>query len=305
MTKRSVTVPPEVRARIDRYVDSVDDRLSGAEPTADVVREVLAELHGDGDAHERWQAGESVDPAERVRLDRYDPRNVLVKADEWAETDETAFREAKAIKWLWAGFDASPAANDLAFALPFRQMLATHLFADAGENLFLERGITFPCGHNIEMGDRTVVHRNVLLDDRGALSIGDRVSIADGATVHSHGHDVVDQTDVSIYLTEIEDDVRIASDAMVAAGCRVGENAMVGAKAVVRGDVPAHHIAVGAPAKSVRVKPGWASVAADPGPLTDRREQRRIEYDVPDDVDVVDEFQRDLSPPDGEDTAGD
>ena len=305
MTKRAVSVPPEVRARIDRYIDSVDDRLAGSEPTADVVQEVLAELHGDGDVYDRWQAGESIRSFQRLRLDRYDPRNVLVKGDEWAEKDERAFREAKSIKWLWAGFDASPAANDLAFALPFREMLANHLFAEAGEDLFLERGITFPCGHNIEMGDRTVVHQNVLLDDRGALSIGDRVSIADGATIHSHGHDVVDQTDVSIYLTEIEDDVRIASEAMVAAGCRVGENAMVGAKGIVRGDVPAHHVAVGTPAKSVRVKPGWESVAADPGPLTDRRDQRRIDYDIAEEIDVVDEFQRNLSPPDSGDTAGD
>lgn len=302
MTKRAVTVPPEVQARIDQYVESVDERLSSSEPTADVVQEVLARLHGDGDVYDRWQAGESIGPAERLRLDRYDPRNVLVKGDEWIEKDEEAFEEAKPIKWLWAGFDASPAANDLALALPFREMLADHLFAEAGENLFLERWISISYGHNIEMGDRTVVHQGVLLDDRGKLTIGDRVSIADGAMLHSHGHDIVDQTDVSIYHTILEDDVRIASDAMIGAGSRVGENAMVGAKSVVRGDVPAHHVAVGAPATSVKVKPGWKSVAEAPGKLTDAREKRRIEYEIPNDVEVVDEFQRNLTPSDGDAT---
>lgn len=41
--------------------------------------------------------------------------------------------------------------------------------------------------------------------------------------------------------------------------------------------MPAHHIAVGTPAKSVKVKPGWESVAADPGPLPDNREDRRTQ----------------------------
>lgn len=305
MTKQRVRVPPEVQDRIDRYVQSVDDRLDSAERTADVVQAVLAELHGDGDVYDRWRAGVDLDRAERIRLDRYHPRNAVIKADGWAETDEERFRESKPIRWLWAGFDASPLSTDYAFALPFRQMLATRLFADAGDELVLERGIRFPYGHNIEMGDRTVVHRNVLLDDRGELSIGESVSIADGAAIHTHSHDVVDQSDVSLYRTVVEDDVRIASDAMLASGSRIGENAMVGAKSVVRGDVPAHHIAVGSPAESVRVKPGWESVAAAPGALADRRDERRIEYDLPDDLDPIDEFQRNLVPPDAGDTAGD
>lgn len=71
-----------------------------------------------------------------------------------------------------------------------------------------------------------------------------------------------------------------------------------GAKALVCGDVPVHHVAVGMPAKSVRVEPGWESVAADTGRLPDDSETRRIEYDLPDDPERVNEFQRDLAPPD-------
>jgi maltose O-acetyltransferase len=298
MTNRQVSLPPEVQARVDQFVESVDERLSSGEETADVVQEVLAGLHGDGAVYERWRAGESLSRAERVRLDTYDPRNVTGKSDAWAEKDEQRFRESKPLRWLWRGFDASPLAHNVGVALPFRQMVANHLFAEAGDDLQLFRGIRFPYGHNIEMGDRTVVHENVLLDDRGELVIGDRVSIADDATIHSHGHDVVEQSDVSIYRTVVEDDVRLGSEAMLAAGARVGRNAMVGAKALVRGDVPAHHVAVGMPAESVRVKPGWESVADDIGRLPDDSETRRIEYDLPDDPERVDEFQRNLAPPD-------
>ncbi|QGX93881.1 acyltransferase [Haloplanus rallus] len=301
MTKRRVSLSPEVQGRIDQFVESVDTRLASNEDTAAVVQEVLARLHGDGGVYDRWQSGNQISTDEQVRLDAYDPRRVTVKADHWAETDAEQFQKSKPLQWLWKGFDVSPLARDLAIGIPFRQMIANHLFAEAGEDLQLFHGITFSYGHNIEMGDRTVVHGDVLLDDRGELEVGNRVSIAEGATIHSHGHDIVDQTDVSIYRTVIEDDARLASDSMIGAGSRVGRNAMVGAKSVVHGNVPNHHVAVGTPAKSVKVKPGWESVTDDPGTLEDDREERHIEYTLSDDVERIDEFQRNLAPPDTDD----
>ena len=85
---------------------------------------------------------------------------------------------------------------------------------------------------------------------------------------------------------------------MVRAGVRVGENAMVGARSLLQRDVPDHHVAVGTPAKSVRVKPGWESVA-DPieEANEDRRDERRVAVDLPADLDEYDEFGRDRRPP--------
>lgn len=110
---------------------------------------------------------------------------------------------------------------------------------------------------------------------------------------------MVDQTEVTNYHTIVEDDVRLTYDAMVRAGVEVGENALVGARAVVQSDVPAHHVAVGTPAKSIRVKPGWEdeAVPVDDVPPTEK-EARRIDYELPDDVEQFDEFQRDLNPSD-------
>jgi acetyltransferase-like isoleucine patch superfamily enzyme len=232
-------------------------------------------------------------------LQGYDPCNATLESEYYAEKDEERFKESKYLQWLWRQFDATPMADNIEFALRFRQMLANHLFAEAGDNLRLFKGITFSYGHNISMGDNTVVHDDVHLDDRGKLTIGDRVSISDSAHVYSHDHDIVDQTQVDNFHTIIEDDARITYDAMIRAGCKVGENAVVGAKSIVQGDVPAHHIAVGSPAKSVKVKPGWESVAE---PLEaggeSRREERKLEYDLPEDIDQFDEFGRDLTPPD-------
>lgn len=297
MTKRRVELPARARESIDRAVDHVDRRLSEADDTAAAVGELLADLHGDRAAYERYRNGESLSPLARVRVASYDPRNVLVETERWAEQELSELREAKCLQFLWRGFDLSPLSNNVAFALPFRRTLADHLFAEVGEGVKLFGGIKIQCGHNIEMGDDVVVHNDVLLDDRGWLTIGDRVSVADRSHIHSHHHDLVDQADVTTYRTVVEDDARLGYDAMVGAGCRVGENAMVGASAMVRGDVPAHHVAVGQPAKTIRVKPGWEPVADEPGPLPDNREDRRLDREVSDGVETVDEFGRDLSPP--------
>lgn len=298
MTKRHVGLPDDAEAGVQEFIASVDERLASEEDTCQVVREVLVDLFGDRDAYERWQDGGSVSPAERVRLQSYDPCNATLESEYYAEKDEESFKQSKYLQWLWRQFDATPLADNIEFALRFREMLAQHLFADVGDNLRLFKGITFTYGHNIELGDNVVIHDDVHLDDRGTLTIGDRVSIADSVHVYSHDHDVVNQTEVTNYHTIIEDDARLTYDSMVRAGCKVGENALVGAKAAVQTDIPAHHIAVGSPAKSIRVKPGWEPVAAPLAAAEEtRRDQRVIERGVPDDIEPFDEFGRELSPP--------
>lgn len=297
MTKRHVSLPEEAEAGVQAFIEEVDERLASEEDTCEVVRDVLVDLYGDRDAYERWQDGEEISPAERVRLQGYDPCNSTLESEYYAEKDEEAFRRSKHLQWLWRQFDATPMADNVEFALRFRSMLADHLFAECGEGCRFFKGITFTYGHNVKIGDNTVVHDGVHLDDRGYLEIGDRVSISDGVHIYSHDHDVVDQTEVRNFETVVEDDARVTYDAMVRAGCRIGENSIVGARAVVQGDVPAHHIVVGMPARSVRVKPGWEEVAE---PIEDanpsRQNEREIEYDLPEDFDAFDEFERDLDP---------
>jgi len=293
MTKRHVSLPAEAEEGVAAFIDEVDERLAGPEDTCEVVRDVLVDLFGDRDAWERWQAGEEVSAAERVRLQGYDPCNATLESEYYAEKDEVVFEESKYLQWLWRQFDATPMADNVAFALRFRQMLANHLFAEAGDDLRIFKGVTFSYGHNIEVGDNTVIHDDVHLDDRGKLTIGDRVSISDGVHVYSHDHDVVDQTEVRNYHTVVEDDVRLTYDAMVRAGCRIGRNAVVGARAVVQSDVPAHHIAVGMPAKSVKVKPGFEDEAVPVEDAGERRQdEREVPFELPPDLDVFDEFDR-------------
>jgi len=304
MTKRRVSLPDAAEEGVTAFIDDVDTRLSGAtgEGICDVVQEVLVDLFGDRDAYERWQDGEEISPAERVRLQGYDPCNATLESEYYAEVanEPERYERSKYLQWLWRQFDATPMADNVEFALRFRRMVARHLFEEVGEDCRFFKGISFTYGHNIQIGDNVVVHDDVHLDDRGRLTIGDRVSISDGAHLYSHDHDLIDQTEVRNFHTVVEDDVRLTFDSMVRAGVRVGENAVVGARAVVQSDVPAHHVVVGMPAKSVRIKPGYEDVAkpVDAEVETDR-DAREIPYSLPEDLEVFDEFGRptDLSKP--------
>jgi maltose O-acetyltransferase len=302
MTKRHVSLPADAAVGVREFIDEVDERLSSDEDTCEVVEDVLVDLFGDREAYEAWQAGQSVSPATRVRLQGYDPCNTTVEAEYYAEKDENKFKRSKHLQWLWRQFDATPMADNVEFALQFRRMLANHLFEECGDNCRFFKGISFTYGHNISVGDNTVVHDDVHLDDRGKLTIGDQASISDGVHIYSHDHDIVDQTSVRNYHTIIGDDARVTYDSMVRAGCRIGDNSIVGARAVVQGDVPDHHIVVGMPAKSVKIKPGWESVAESigDGRLVSRQDEREIAYEIDNEIEIFDEFQRSLSPPDAE-----
>ena len=86
----------------------------------------------------------------------------------------------------------------------------------------------------MEVGDNVVVHRHVLLDDRGGIRLGNNVSISDYANIYSHTHSIVDQRDVTNAVTVLDDGVRITYHATVLAGVHVDEQGMVGA--MRRGD---------------------------------------------------------------------
>lgn len=191
----------------------------------------------------------------KVALAQLDPRNVTLEPEYYAEVDPEKFARVKPLLWMWQLFDRTPLGQNVDLGVGFRRLLAPYIFKRCGRNFKCFHFVEFSFGYNMEVGDDVVVHRYVLLDDRGGIVLGDRVSIADYANIYSHTHSIVDQRDVTCAKTILEDDVRITYHATVLAGVCVGRNAMVGACAVATRDVRPYHVNVGIPAKSVRVKP--------------------------------------------------
>ncbi|HET9455032.1 MAG TPA: acyltransferase, partial [Gemmatimonadaceae bacterium] len=209
----------------------------------------------------------------RVALSRLDPRNVTLEPEYYAECDDTRFQRVKPLLWLWYSFDRTPLGGQLVdLGVRLRRLLAPYIFKRVGENFKCFQHTEVSFGYNMEVGDNVVVHRHVLLDDRGGIRIGNNVSISDYANIYSHTHDIVDGRDVTNACTVLGDGVRITYHATVLAGVHVNEQGMVGAMAVATKDVRPYHVYVGIPAKSVRVKPN----APSEGPMVlDTARQRR------------------------------
>ncbi len=255
---RTIALPDATNREFDAWLEDIGGRI--AEPGADwarLTREVLYQLYypGFGDYDERL-ADQRTPPAARIALLSLDPRNITLEPEYYADVDPERFARVKPLLWLWYSFDRSPiGGQNVHLGIRFRRMLAGHLFARCGRNFKCFQHTEFSYGYNLEVGDDVVVHRHVLLDDRGGITLGNRVSISDYANIYSHTHSIVDQKDVTNARTVLEDDVRITYHATVLAGVRVGRSGMVGAVAVATKDVRPYHVNVGIPAKSIRVKP--------------------------------------------------
>ncbi|MEO8194305.1 MAG: acyltransferase [Gemmatimonadales bacterium] len=192
----------------------------------------------------------------RLALASLDPRNITLEPEYYADCDQEKFQRVKPLLWLWYSFDRTPVGGqNVDLGVQLRRILAPHIFKRCGRNFKAFHNVEFSFGYNMEVGDDVVVHRYVLLDDRGGIVLGDRVSISDFANIYSHTHSIVDQKDVMNAVTRLDAGVRITYHATVLAGVHVNEEGMVGAVAVATKDVRPYHVNVGIPAKSVRVKP--------------------------------------------------
>jgi acetyltransferase-like isoleucine patch superfamily enzyme len=249
---RTLAPSAESVALYERWLDELAKALEAGEDRWELCRRTLTQLF-----HPQL---EGIDPATlplatQVALAQMDARNVTLEPEYYAEIDEARFNERKPLLWMWQMFDRTPLAQNIHLGPRFRRVLAPYIFRRVGRNFKCFHNVEFSFGYNLEVGDDVVVHRNVLLDDRGGIVLGNRVSISDYANIYSHTHSIVDQLDVSDLKTVICDGVRITYHATVLAGTWVGENAMVGAMALATKDVRPYHVNVGIPAKSVRVKP--------------------------------------------------
>jgi galactoside O-acetyltransferase len=217
-------------------------------------------------------ADKKLPAATRLVLDSLDPRNITLEPEYYAECDDAKFQKVKPLLWLWYSFDRTVlGGQNVHLGVELRRLLAGYIFKRCGERFKAFQHVEFSFGYNMDVGDDVVIHRHVLLDDRGGIVMGNKVSVSDYANIYSHTHSIVDQKDVTDAVTRLDDGVRITYHATVLAGVHVGEQAMVGAVAVATKDVRPYHVYVGIPAKSVRVKPNAPESVTK---LTSIREKR-------------------------------
>ena len=191
----------------------------------------------------------------RIALMQMDPRNITLEPEFYSDIDVEKYARVKPLIWLWEMFDKSPLGENVSLGIRFRRILARRIFRRCGTNFKCFHFVKLTYGYNLEVGDRVVVHRHVLLDDRGGIELGNRVSIADFANIYSHTHDISEQREVRNLKTVLGDGVRITYHATVLAGTRVEPDAMLGAMGLATKDIESGTVALGIPAKPRARKP--------------------------------------------------
>jgi len=273
---RSLSKPTDAPVMAE-WLGALSEAL--ADPRTDravLCRRTLAELAYPEYAA-NWEtavADPRVPAGTRLALAALDPRNITLEPEYYSDCDDARFQPVKPLLWLWYSFDRTPiGGQNVELGVRLRRVLAPYIFKRVGENFKAFQHVEFSFGYNLDVGDNVVIHRHVLLDDRGGIVIGNNVSVSDYANIYSHTHSIIDAKDVTNAVTRLDDGVRITYHATVLAGVHVHCQGMVGAVAVATKDVRPYHVNVGIPAKSVRIKPNAPQDGEDCLPASRARQQ--------------------------------
>ncbi|WP_158751453.1 acyltransferase [Acidobacterium sp. S8] len=184
----------------------------------------------------------------------FNSANITLEPEYYGDIDEKKYACIKPLIYFWQMFDRSPVSLNHWLGFRFRAMLGRHIFKHIGKNVKIFHGVEFTFGYNLTIEDDCVIHKYVMLDDRGELIIRKGTSISDYAAVYSHAHDPVESGIVENRKTEIGPGARLTYHSAVMAGVKVGENTMLGAMGVATKDVADHSIVGGVPAKQLKTK---------------------------------------------------
>jgi acetyltransferase-like isoleucine patch superfamily enzyme len=263
---RTVGLQDGTAAAYDSWLESIEAELADpATDRSDLCRRILTDIY--------YPQYRDVDPdtlpqTTRIALLQMDPRNITLEAEYYADIDAARYAAVKPLQWLWEMFDKSPLGENVHLGVRFRRVLAQHIFRRCGANFKAFHFVKFSYGYNLEVGDDVVVHRHVLLDDRGGIRIGNGSSIADYANVYSHTHALGDGRDIDLPAVIIEPGVRITYHATVLAGVTLHSNSMLGAMAVATKDIASGDVALGIPAQPKLKRPAKKpDFPATPDPL--------------------------------------
>jgi acetyltransferase-like isoleucine patch superfamily enzyme len=247
-----VAVAPGAAAEYDTWLQSLAKALDDPKcDRSELCRRILTDLY--------YPQYADVDPAKlpgatRVALLQMDPRNVTLEPEYYHEIDLERYAPRKPLLWLWEMFDRSPLGENVDLGIRFRRILAKHVFATCGKNFKAFTFVRFSFGYNMRVGDGVVIHRHVLMDDRGGIEVGDGASVSDFANVYSHSHDIVDGRIVYTPKTIIGKGVRITYHATILAGTHIADDSMIGTGSIVTKSTEPHWVYVGVPARKAKEK---------------------------------------------------
>ncbi|MBI4041067.1 MAG: acyltransferase [Deltaproteobacteria bacterium] len=155
-------------------------------------------------------------------------------------------------------------------------------FSHIGENVVFEKDVLVFHPENIEIGrhvyighqtilkgyyknkmyigDHTWIGQQCFLHSAGTLRIGNHVGMGPGVKIITSFHEARDaslpviDTPLLFEPVIIEDHCDIGTGAIILPGTTIGKGCIIGAGAVITKDIPAYSVAVGNPARVIKVR---------------------------------------------------
>jgi maltose O-acetyltransferase len=175
----------------------------------------------------------------------------MLRGDEYMATDEQLTAERDRCSLLCEQINNLAAAQEARRLELFRELLGS-----IGEDTLIQSPFRCDYGYNIKIGRRSFINYGGIVLDVAPVTIGDEVLIATNVQILTATHPL-DAARRRAWWEfakpiSIRDGVWIGGGALILPGVTVGENAVVGAGAVVTRDVAANTVVVGNPARVVR-----------------------------------------------------
>lgn len=138
-----------------------------------------------------------------------------------------------------------------------RSALLNRMFADVGENVYIEPPLHANWGgRHVHLGNNVYANFGLTLVDDTHIYVGDNTMFGPNVTVATAGHPILPQLREKAYQFNMP--VRIGRNCWIGAGVvivpgvSIGDNSVIGAGAVVTKDIPANSVAFGNPCRVAR-----------------------------------------------------
>lgn len=129
-----------------------------------------------------------------------------------------------------------------------------------GHSNVIQKGFNIEVSGELKIGDRNYFNRNLSIVCFEKIEIGNDCLIADSVHIYDHDHRTEDPNKLTReqgYSTKpviVGNNVWLSDRVTILKGVTIGDGAIIGAGAVVAKDIPANAVAVGVPARIVRIR---------------------------------------------------
>lgn len=121
-------------------------------------------------------------------------------------------------------------------------------FITVGNRVTIDSGTLCRASHgNMKIGNHVYINRNCNIVCHKSITIGNKCTIGPNVCIYDHDHDFRSDKRNTKYISKdiyIGENVWIGANVVILKGCKIGNNAVIGAGAIVKHDVPENTIYV-------------------------------------------------------------